>query len=346
MTRAHILVVALFVLLAYFLVGSNITSDRTTFADEYVFAKLSQNLPDYSTNAAWIPERFLMEPPAWWPEGVYENAYSTPIWVHPPLANILARPLLRVLDPIEDIKTLRFVPLVFYLAVVALFVDIIRRRWGLAASAISLLPLLLCSHLIYGGLWFYNDPFMWMLFALSLWLIEVKPNSKWKYLTMTALVLTKLNAVILLVPLALAYFFKSGYKKAAFTLLPALALAPYLIWTWTATGDILYLWHHWQTMRVIGSGNLVNEVLPNLNAWFVDWGLYPFLILTVPGFCYACSQRQYLPFALFYLITLAFGFGWGFIEYHVFAIMLSGMFMAAATFNLIQHKGALECVQH
>jgi len=233
------------------------------YGDEYVFVRITEQLPNSSTTADWL----LVERPELVYEAngeqFYHSAYDTLVWVHPLLPNYLIWPISKIAD-LSNVVVVRSVPLILTLITVALLIDIIRRRVGLPWAGLAVLPFIFSMQLLGGGLWLYYDCFMWLFFALSLWLVFVKPNSKWLYVSLVAMLMSKETGLFLLIPLLMAYYFKvHGFRSTFLRALPALALVGWYVHLWVATGDALYLWHHWANLRVqsINTDYLIHYLL-------------------------------------------------------------------------------------
>jgi len=337
---------ALIVLIAVVSYAYASTTHLVITTDELVFAKISQSLPSYSSTANWLfdNEEFLAQH-----EGfcVNEqdrittiNAYTAQVWLHPPLAEYLVYPVLKIAsNPVRDIRYLRIIPFLLTIITAVLLSDIIRRKWGYAVAALSIIPMVASQWLLVAGITFYNDCFMWLFFALSMWLIEVKPKGKWQYLTATAMVLSKLNAVVLLIPLLVLDYLKNkkvNYKLASTTF----AIIVFFVYQSIVASDALYQVHHWMLLREFSSSFITTNVLPNIGVYALDWLLPLYIGLFLMVTYKAIKNREVgnLPYILFCLITFVFGFGWGFFGYQVFPITYSGMLMMAIIVSRLLDK--------
>jgi hypothetical protein len=182
--------------------------------------------------------------------------------------------------------------------------------------------------LLANGIMFYNDLFMWFFFALTLWVIEKNPNSKWIFLLTAITVLSKFYSVLLLIPL----YFSMNYKKSDITknviIISVMVVVIFIIVQAILAKDILYQYHHWSALRDISSGNIIRNILPNLWSYVSSWGLWLSIPLVLTGLCFAViyKNKSYYSFVAFGLIVLVCSMGWGFYPYHVYPIMYVAMF--------------------
>lgn len=318
MKYVGLVVLGVFVVLITFSVFSMTGS---IYGDEYMFLKVTENLPDSSTSANWLledrPDLVDIENNG---EEFYHLAYDTSVWIHPLLPNYLIYPLALFID-FTNVRVARIVPLVLTLATVFLVVDVLRRRYGLALASVSVLPFILSVQLLGGGLWLYYDSFLWLFFALSLWLIFVKPRSKWLYVSLGAMLVSKEMGVILLVPLLLTYYLRTRNVRSTFLLvLPISVLFAWYIYVWVMSGDVLYLIHHWESLRVS-----VNVDYFVFYLW--NWGGIFFIILTIPGLVANIKNKEAWPFILLYIIMLGYGVRGNFIPYQMFSLLFAGMML-------------------
>lgn len=315
-----------------------LSMEGTIYGDEYVFIRLTQNLPDASTSSDWL----LKDRPDLTsdinPIEFYHLAYDTEIWVHPLLPNYLMYPLFKVVNPTTP-RVARSIPLVLIIITAFLIADIIRRKFGLTYAGLSFLPFIASMELLGGGIWLYNDCFMWVFFALSLWIIFVKPDSKWIYLTMVCMLMSKEVGLILVIPLMLAYYFQTHKLKRTFTLLlPTLALIGWQIQMGIVTGDMLYSLHHWQALKsgeIVGLASLQSYIRNYGVFYLVNWGGAFYLVLTLPGLIANIKNKKYWSFISLYIITLCCGIGWGFVPYQMFSMLFPGMIMTVLSFRLV-----------
>ncbi|GAH71345.1 unnamed protein product, partial [marine sediment metagenome] len=77
--------------------------------DEAVFIRITEHLPAYKSYARWWTRDGVTEPEDtdYLPESTfYENVMNTPIWRHPPLANYLAYPAVKLLMSEENVPAI------------------------------------------------------------------------------------------------------------------------------------------------------------------------------------------------------------------------------------------------
>jgi len=320
--KVLLLPTVIFVLAA---ISADAALERHMYMDELVFIRLSQNLPNYSTTTEWFEEypEVKWDIPEYMPQDIWSRAYDKPIWTHPPLASFVVYPLVRLTENIHILRILSVMLLALNLALVSL---LLARRAGYVLLIAFFVPFL-SAGLFAGSYWFYYEPFMLTLFLLTLVLQEFNRGGNLKFVTASAMVLSKLPAVLYLLPLAL--------KDKRFALC-SLVLLPYLASTWLTTGNPFYLIEHWTWQRLYyAQPHVVNFVIPNALSLIAWWGLVPYAILTVPGAIYILlKRRDEYHLLLFWLVTLTLGFGHAFITYQLFPIIYSGMLMSFFTIQL------------
>ena len=323
----------------------------TMTRDEYVFYRLTLNLPDYNTDARWLDDDIAKESGYFDPAADFSNpgvialneaSYTTPVWIHPPAANYIAYPIARLFDnPVSQIKIVHLVCVAIILLTVALFVDIIRRRTNKTVAALSIFPVLISRSLLLNGIMLYHDIFMWFFFALTMWVIECKSNSRWIILLAMITVLTKLNAILLLIPIALFLWYKN--KKIEYkVIVPSIcAIVSFLTFQAIVAKDALYIAHHWGgALSNTATGFVANVIFPNIVNYIVSWGLFVYVpLLLVCGFLVIKNRaRRHYPFVALGLITMGFAFGWAWLGYQVYPIMYASMFMIPITVGRHQER--------
>lgn len=330
-----IAIAILFVALITFTV---VSMEGSIYGDEYMFIRITEELPNCSTSATWLTVDHPELTSEINSDEYYRLAYDTEVWIHPLLPNYLMYPLFKVINPMTP-SVARSIPLVLTLITALLIADIIRRKFNLALAGLSVLPFLFSMQLLGGGLWLYYDCFMWAFFALSLWLIYAKPDTKWVYLTMAAMLMSKETGLVLIIPLMLAYYsqtYKLGHMLTL--LLPALVLVGWQAHMGLVTGDALYYWRHWQALKPLESNLTVN--LEYLRFYLINWGGIFYFVLTLPGLIANIKNEQWWPFICLYLMTLCMGILWGIVPYHMFSMLFPGMAMMALSIRyLLPHLG-------
>ena len=303
--------------------------DPPPSADSYIFTRLSRELPSYSTSSDWIrvdrPDLYWQE--AYIPDRIFEDAYETPIWVHPPLANILAWPFVQL---IENERLLKIIPVFLLLISLYLIYLALRKKektsWHLL---VYFAPIPLMTVALYGVPYFYHDTFMVLFLTLSMYLISRK--SKWKYLAAAMMVLTKTPAIIFLLPLAL---WDRNWKM----MLPGLAIIPYLGITWAVTGNPLYILDHWITMSTyikLHYEAFISQNIPNI---IIYSGIY--IYLPILGYsiwkCWKLRDYYYAPVLGILSLVVA---SWAFIPYQMTPMLISLPIMVSIFFkkpNVVQ----------
>jgi len=304
--------------------------------DEYFFYRTTMNLPNYETNGVWLCQEgspFPL-PEDKWAVYIFDKAYTTPIWIHPLLPNVIAYPIASLFDDVvNQIQWLRLFDVFVIIITTVLFVDIIRRKTNGLIAAVSILPMLVGRYLLANGIMFYNDLFMWLFFAITMWVITIKPKSKWIILLSAMTVLMKMNAPVLLFPIIAYLWYQSRDIKALIRvgIISIIAVLGYMTFQAIVAGDALYVFHHWGRLSY-AMGNFKVNVLPYLWDYTVSWGLWLNIPLIVVGVILTLKRRirAFYGFALFGVTTLLYSFGWAFFSYQVFPVMYASMFMIPA----------------
>lgn len=301
--------------------------------DEYFFYRVTMNLPSLETTGGWLTEDVApnaqgVDRPAIY---LFDQAYTTPIWIHPPIANYIAYPIAMLFDDVaEQIQWLRLFDVVIIILTVVLFLDVIRRITNPYVAAISVLPMTVGRLLLANGIMFYNDLFMWLFFALTLWVITRNPHSKWIILLSLVTVLCKMNALILLVPilLYLNYQTKDKIVIAKVGIVSVVGFVGYMVFQAIVAGDALYYFHHWGRLNANTKLNITMNVLPNIWNYVFSWGLWVSFPLLFAGIVLIIKRRikVFYGFAAFGVATLLYS-SWGFFAYQVYPIMYASMFM-------------------
>ena len=302
--------------------------------DEYFFYRTTMNLPHLATTGGWLTEDVApnaqgVDRPAVY---LFDQAYTTPIWIHPLIVNYIAYPIAMLFDDVvEQIQWLRLVDVVIIILTVVLFLDIIRRRTNPYIAAISVLPMMVGKLLLANGIMFYNDLFMWFFFALTMWVITVRPHTKWIILLASVTALCKINAPLLLAPILLYQYYLTKDKTviARVGIISVVAVLGYMTFQAIVAGDALYVLHHWGRLSSNANLNITANVLPHLWIYVFSWGLWVSIPLLVAGTVLAIKRKikVFYGFVAFGVIALLYGFGWGSFAYHVFPVMYASMFM-------------------
>lgn len=311
--------------------------------DEYVFYRLAGQFPDYHTTSDWFWEDrpALLAPSTEWPEeraGVskrefFSIIYDTPIYTHTPLPVLLVSPVVKALNWTADnsytnhienseynssqaestTAILRMIPIGLFATSMCLIFALLKRKVGHYAL-FTTIPVIFSLTLLSGSMWFYWDAFMMFFLALTLYLMETRPDSKWRYVSACCLVNTKLYiGILFLVPLILKN------KKVG---LAILSIIPFYITTWVVTGDPFYVISHY--IAQIPIREYIYSYWTSTESFNVitkTWGLQTYLILTIGGLA---LFKQYPVYVLFWIFSLVYAFGTGIVVNHVSTILYSG----------------------
>jgi len=324
--------------------------------DEYVFYKLARDFPDYSMNKSLFfegrPE--MLVPSIEWgdvdKEAMFGLVYDTPIYPHTPLTVMLMSPLVKglnyladegIIKHIEDepgyigvspeeiaqnraeliTNVLRTISILTVAASMWLIFKMLRYKIGVSAYLFAM-PIAACSMALTGAILFYWDVFMMFFFVLTLYLMEVKPKSRWKYVTACCLVNTKMFlGIVFLLPLVVKALKEGGWKPGFKMALPALSILPFYITTVIVTGNLFFPFTHYYAQipghNFIYSLNTVGEYIKIL----VSLGMPVFLVLTVPILWF---WKKYPEYALFWVLGFVYAWGTGLGITHAATILYSG----------------------
>jgi hypothetical protein len=180
--------------------------------DEYVFYKLSSNLPNYSSTSQWFfqdrPD--MLNPTIDWKnidkQSTFALVYDTAIYPHTPLAPILVYPFVKTLNILADhniiphiesqpgittetlengqakVETmtwmLRIIPMLLFLFTLWLIFKIMYKKVGRDAYLFSL-PVAAGMMMLQGSFLFYWDVFMMFFFVLTMYIMEVQNGNMW-----------------------------------------------------------------------------------------------------------------------------------------------------------------------
>ena len=296
-------VVVLVVVLITFL-GILIVRDLRTpeWSDETVEIKLAQGFPNYSLSSNWVRDYPFYNTAS---RNLVELEYTMPVWHHPPLETLILIPFV---SWTSDIYILRGVTIFLFLgALVLVYLSIrktTKRVW------VCFLPLLLFTGFLRGAIYLYHDAFMVFFFALTWYLVVNK--SRWKYLAACLLVLTKTQAFLLLIPLAM----KDEDWKLLVTFL---ALMPWYVWGAVENHSFLWLSSHWS--------NVMNTAFPEWGPVFgtgVGKALWEqrlpvYLLFTLPVL--AVARKHYGEVCLL-VVALGMYYAWLCIDYHALTMVV------------------------
>lgn len=339
---AFLVAILLFVANILYVWNSPAMSKVVMGNDEYFFYRVTMNLPHYNTEGSWLYESIAPNPSYAANESVvllFDRAYSTPIWIHPLVVNYMAYPIARLFNnPVAQIRWLRLVCVLFIVATVILFADIIRRRTNQYIAAISMFPMMVGQWLLANGIMFYNDIFMWLFFALTMWVIERKPKSRWIIPLILITVLSKVNAILLLIPIGLLLWYKNRKVEYKVIVPSILSLGIFFGFQAFVAKDMLYLLHHWGgALNSFAKTFITQDVFPHIESYILCWGLYISIPLMVAGAIAVIKKRlrSYYPFVALSIVSMLYGFAWGFFAYQVYPIMYASMFMMPVVLPLL-----------
>jgi len=339
--------------------------------DEYVFYKLASNFPDYSSTADWF---FVDRPEILTPSVEWENSelnqreslsrtYDTSIYTHTPFTVMLVSPVVKglnyladndIMPHIEDepgyigiteeevaqnraetmTTILRLIPMALFAASLWLIFKLMCRKVGKSAYLFAV-PIALTTLILIGNYLFYWDAFMMFFFALTLYLMEMKPEGKWHYLTACLLVNTKIFlGIAFLLPLVVLAFTRKreGQWTSAFKMcLPALSILPFYIATVVVTGEPLYVFTHYIAQIPIHRFSYSFLTWPDSLFLYTSLGIPFFLILTLPILRYF---KKYPAYAVFWILAMFYAWGTGLGITH----MSTMPYIGALTFPLVANE--------
>jgi len=320
-------------------------------ADEIIFIRITDHLPDYSSHLTWFSLDGKTDPNH---DGVidpntgrddspfYEAAYEVPIWHHPPYANYMAWPFVKLLyhegtnDEIKqgvlNLRIIAWVMMTFCIISTTILVRRIAKNELIVL--ISLIPLGACYILFteWGNNWFYHDIFMLTSLVVAL-LMRGTKYQKYYYIPLALMVGSKGIGFLFLLPFALEN------RKVLWCLT---AWIPFIIMCYYATGDPFFRITHWIGMREIAAGIIyetdsatfsqivmhnINKILKGMgNVWLfftvmalpfgysiyrafikkMSW-FYPslFIVSMVAGLCFSAAYYQMIPMMLIGVLLVA-----------------------------------------
>lgn len=293
-------------------------------ADEYYFTRITMNLPNYSTSSSWVR---VDRPDLHWeedymPDKIFEDAYEKLIWVHPPMAHILAWPYVKLVSPDyeENWQYLKILPTILFGLSLTFVYLTLRKRFEGWKILIGFMPISLLYTGLHGVPYLYYDGFMVFMLTLTIYLIS--RGSKFKYLTACLLFLTKTPAIAFAIPLL--FMDNRNFKM----LLPMLSVLPYYIMTWVVSGDMLYIPHHWMIMQEYTQFHYEHFILANILDSILYSGIYIFAPIVGLAAYRVIKNLSYYNFGIIALGAIGAGLtGWAIIPYQIQTLLISIPFM-------------------
>lgn len=336
--------------------------------DEYCFYRLAEQFPDYSSTADWffVDRPSVLSESIDWDKAdceqrpMFDLVYETPIYTHTPLPVMIVAPLVQglnwladkgIMPHIEDepgligvseeevagskaeIITiiLRMIPIFLCGASIWLMYKIMSHKVGINVWIFAI-PLSFGIVLIAGSSYlFYWDVFMMFFFVLTLYIMEVKPNSKWKYVTACCLVNTKMFLGIAFLGILVVKAIKNDWKTSWKMMLPTLSIIPFYIATVVVTGEPFYIITHYLNQTIIH-----NLMYTYFSAWdyvvmLFGQGVIQVVVMTAPILWF---WKKYPEYALFWIFGIAYAWGTGLGRTHASTFIYTG----ALTFPLVMYE--------
>jgi len=346
-----ILIVAIPLLVSLFCFTSHAPA-----ADELIFIRLTDQLPTYDTHAEWYsidgkscPEDTTITPHPTDPSikvDRYQLVYESPIWHHPPLANYLAYPVVKLLFNEYNEYTVRnsvfmlrqFAWAIFAFCIIATALLVKKTIKNKKFLPLALAPMVLCSQFFLqgGNNWFYHDMFLLAFLVIALYLRTSPRYGKFIYIPLAMMVACKIYGVLFLIP-----FIIENRKTA----LCSLALVPYLIQVYIVTGNPFHLITHWYqagfNAYATGVGDF--DFLLFLRRFFwedIPKALrvaLPFSLLAIPLTFYAIRLRFKRKISTFYLllfgIIIFINLAWGVYYYQMIPFLFVTPLLLADVLN-------------
>lgn len=291
--------------------------------DEAVFIRITEHLPAYKSYAEWWTRDGITDPddvdylP---PSTFYHDVMDTPIWRHPPLANYLAWPAVKLLMNEESVATidesvvkLRFIAWGMLTFSMLSATYLTRRKDKSGVTMLLIMLPLAAGYALFtqvGSNWFYHDTFMLVFLMIALLMRKTK-YEKFIYIPLAMMVATKITAVLFLIP-----FIIENRK----TILCSLVLVPYLIQTWVVTGNPLWIIQHWVFIET-AVGATPSNATPEMIAYLLNIlkdaaSVAPFLAIISVPFAYivynAIRKRGSWFFPVLFVVASAPTIGWAF----------------------------------
>ncbi len=363
------------VMLVALMIGNS--TKTPMWMDEYYFYRLAGQFPNYSTSANWIfkDRPALLNTSIKWQENPnYPNmddalklTYTTQVFQHTPLPVILMSPIVKLVDKMADdgviqhleaqpgipeggmdgkdvnilnaetiTAILRIIPILMFAFAMYLIFKMLYKRIGKSAYYFTI-PLITSVRLLTGIYFVYWDIFMMFFFVVAWYFIEMKPNSKWKYLFACCMINTKIFVPLLfLIPLVIKEWKDGGIKQAFKMCLTSLSIIPFWFYALYATGDFLYIWKHYTSGMYIHDWIYTLYSFTDVLLLFVSLGIFLLLLMTVPLFKY---WKKYIDYLTFFVVAMIYAWGAGMGMTHMANLVFVGAMLLPLVvyeFNIIE----------
>ena len=353
-----------FIGIAAILLG--MSSRSPMWMDEYEFYRLSSEIPNYNSTSNW----FFVDRPStlaltvnW--KGIdrreaFALVYDTPIYSHSPLVPILLSPIVKGLNFLADkgiiphieaqpglVKgqtnhaetmtiILRIIPIFFTIWTLYLIYKMMEKKVGKLYAYTMWIPVVVGLFILEGSMLFYWDVFMMFFLVATLYIQEMHPNSKWKYVTACCLVNTKMFlGIAFLLPIFIKAF-KDDWRTSWKMLLPALSIIPFYIITVLVTHQPLYLWTHYEAQIPIHNFIYTLNDLGSYFNIFMTMGMPLFLAILV---LLCLKPIKYAEYIAFLAMGIFYEWGMGLSITYLPAMLCSAalaMPLVVKEFNLIE----------
>ncbi len=338
------------------------SSNKTPmWMDEYAFYRLASEFPNYSSTADWIikDRPSLMNASIEWDRDDMIKAmtltYTNPVFPHTPLMPMLMSPIVKGLNKLADngviphiedepgmlpqdpnnsadyinlnqaetiTKILRGIPILLFLVSLVLIFKMMYKKVGNKAYFFAI-PIAGTVRLLTGIYFFYWDAFMMFFFVLTLYLLEMHPNSKWRFLTACMMINTKIFIPFLfLIPLAVKD------KKMIWA---GFSIVPFWLYTGYATGDLWYLFRHYIDGAYIHNWVYSLYSPTDFLLLLYSLGIPLMLLMTVPLFKYWKKYKVYIATWIVGMLY-AWGAGLGMTQ------ISSSIYLGALIFPLVVYE--------
>jgi len=301
-------------------------------ADELVFIRITENLPNYYSHVGWFSLDGKTDPNTYLkPDSYYAKYYNVPFWGEPPLDSYLTYPIVKFGFNDSNVPWIRAgmirLRAIAWIMMASCILGIIYLIWKKSKSwkvlLISCLPLLGSIPFFIrwtGQNWWFYDTFMISFLVMALLMRKTK-YKKYIYIPLTLMVASKIIGVFFLIP------FIIENKKTA---LCSLAIVPFFAQSYFVTHDWVYLLSYWTGAGVrVSMGQVsffsarISNGLESIRAaiLLVILTLPPFILLLWDGI------KKHIFLILLFGISLLYGIFWAFAYYHMISMELIGMLM-------------------